>query len=64
MENPQLSEGLGEDDEVCLSKLRVNYSGQYRRFKYCHRTHANEYIRRALFKGEDCPDVSSIWERV
>jgi len=49
---------------IYISKRRADYCGQCRRIKYCRRTYANEYIRRALFMGEDCPDLSSIWERM
>lgn len=49
---------------IYISKIRADYCGQCRRIMYCRRTYANEFIRRALFKGEDCPDLDSVWERI
>jgi len=47
-----------------IQKLRRDYCNQCRRVKYCRRLWANEYIRRMMSHGDDCPDMYPIWERV
>jgi len=47
-----------------IKKLRKDYCGQCQRNKYCRRLYANEAIRKSMARGEDCPDMYSIWETV
>jgi len=47
-----------------IKKHRAEYCSQCQRQSYCNRLHANEYIRRMMFSGADCPDMFSIWETV
>jgi len=47
-----------------IKKLRRDYCNQCQRVKYCRRLYANEAIRRIMGRGDDCPDMFSIWETI
>ena len=47
-----------------IKKMREDYCNQCCRIKHCNRLRANELIRRVMARGDDCPDMYPIWERI